>query len=469
MSILNELIGAVRDISTLTGDAAEEIRFKPRYSSVSRRSMEGIMQFPVVVSRSVDLETLQMITKALEKQFASFLQTAITMSPFLNIKREKNAIGYLRKFHQNSNTRINILDDSINALAAFESYVDENMCNVFSSEDRQDMMIINVCEGSSRTILLSNKKGLVSAMEGIREDILNDKFIPEGTKYRFKNPHNQALYSVGEANVKTDARYANMSTHVKGDIRNEYGDVHYHVKGGGNIPGHESNIDYKLPNNVLQDNDVKKANELVPTSMHVRLIMVDGDGKPAGNMDFIAGVKATMHPVPTAEMVDNLTSVIRRGGKLFKTIRWTTGEISFLKDYILNLTDIKDDAIRETRGESQWWTALKHRRKLAAMKKAVFLSGDLLPNASIVISMEEAEHMKLHDNIDVLNPKVAYKLMKEYFLISFVVVDSAKGTVHFLFDGNADYQEVTFSGLERGDIAGRGVDFKDVLKLVQRV
>lgn len=505
MGILNDFIGAIQDISTLADDARGEILGGRRYSSVSRRSMEGIMQFPVIVSRSIDLETLQMVTKALEKQFASFLQTAITMSPALNLAREKDAIGYLRKFHQNSNVRTNIMDDTINALASFESALMESAYNVYGSDEVKNIVVVTTCEGSISTVVHANKKGLVHAMEGIREDILNDKFIPGGTKYRFVNENNRKLFPVSEAGkpnnntqrrstrpnifadksdhrqdhrdysdrrTQTDARNANMSTRVDGDIHNEYGDVHYHVKGNiDGIGGANKNVmlDFKLPNNVLVDNDVKKANELVPTSMHVRVILMDSDGRPGGNMDFIAGVKATMHPVPTDEMVNNITKSLKGGGKLFKTIRWTTGEIAFVRDYLLNLTEIKDDATRETRGESRWWTALKHRRKLAKIKKAIFLSGDLLPNASIVMSIEEVEFIKSQHGIDILNPKVAYKLMREYYLISLVVVDSGRGTVHFLFDGTTDYQEVTFTGLERGDIAGRGVDFKDVMKLVQRV
>ncbi|MNH46029.1 hypothetical protein D3C79_1086550 [compost metagenome] len=50
-----------------------------------------------------------------------------------------------------------------------------------------------------------------------------------------------------------------------------------------------------------------------------------------------------------------------------------------------------------------------------------------------------------------------------------MIVDAGAQVAHFLFDGNEDYQTVTFSGLERGDLSGGGVDFKDVLKLVQRV
>ena len=490
MGIINDLVELVRDVGQVKDDFKnEKFVANGKYSSISRRSMEGVMHFPVIISRSIDIETMQMISKALEKQFASFAQTAITMSPFLNVAKDKNAINYLRQFHQNTNTRNNLFDDAFNAINAMES-ASEDMVNGYSAvtENGETIyMIATTCEGADRSIVLANKAGLVDLMEGIRQETLNDMYVPK-TKYRFKSEENLSLYGVQETtrinqkkstnhntdqSVHQDNRNSNMSTRAD-EIHNSYGDVinKVTVTGGAGLPGLTNGTklaDHQLPNNVLKDNDVKKANELVPTSMHLRVILTDEDGRPAGSMDFIAGVKATMHPIKSEEMVENLVSVIRRGGKLFKTLRWTSGEIGFAKDYVLNLTEIKDDATRQTRGNSHWWTALKRRAKLGKIKKYSLMSNDLLPNSSIVLSIDEAEHMKIKYGIDVLNPNVAYKLMKEYFLISFVVVDSAKGIAHFLFDGHTDYQDVTFTGLERGDLGGRGVDFKDVLKLVQRV
>lgn len=438
MGFLNDVLTAAKDIANMTGDhVTQNVLKKQHYSSVSRRSLEGIMQFPVIVSKSIDIDTLQMTTKALEKQFASFLQVSLTMSPFINLKKDNDAVGYLRRFHSNSNVKTNVFNDSLNAFNMIkESY------NVYSDDELNNFVLIGITEGATNEILVANKHALSDIMEGLRTDVVNDRFVPR-TEYRFRNPINQERFSsVNEASAPK-----------------------------GTDPTAPPKVEQKLPNNVLVDNDVKKANELVPTSMHVRTILLDHDGSPRGNLDFIAGVKATMHPVNSSEMVENVTRVLKSGGKLFKTIRWTTGEISFAKDYILNLTEIKDDALRQapSSGNARWFSALKHRRKLSGLKKLIGAQGGMLPNASIVLSMEEAEYIKSNMGFDLMNPNVVYKIMKEYFLISFVVVDNGTGVIHALFDGNTDYQTVTFSGLERGDIAGRGVDFKDVLKLVQRV
>lgn len=467
MGIIQDMINILQDFSNVGDDILEDTVKKRRYSSISRRSMEGTLQFPTLVSRSIDIDTLQMITKALERQFASFTQVALTMSPFLSMTKDKDAVGYVRKFHQNMN-RGNVRDDFLNMLGNMSNPVAEAY-SVYQSEDSDIVMFIAVGEGTTPKVLKTNREGLDIMMEGLRETCLNDMYRP-AQSFRTSNSYLRDKHStVFENTVTNDNKGSDLSTEIKGGFRVDQQTINYNIKGGakgGSMPGQMSQ---QLPNKVLQDNDVKKSNELVPSTMHIRTSLVDGTGNFAGNMDFIIGVKATMHPITSDEIVENVTDGIKNRGKLFKAIRWTTGEIQFARDYLFNLTEIREDAVKTTSKTSRWWTALKRRRKLSNLRKAIFLPGELLPNASIVLSIEEVDFIKREHGFDLLDPRTAYKLMNEYFLISFTVVDVGGQMAHFLFDGNEDYQTVTFSGLERGDLNGGGVDFKDVLKLVQRV
>ncbi len=63
-----------------------------------------------------------------------------------------------------------------------------------------------------------------------------------------------------------------------------------------------------------------------------------------------------------------------------------------------------------------------------------------------------------------MDRKIVDKIMKEYFLLSFVIVDSSLEIVHFMFDGQVDFQSVSFNGLEREN--NNKNDFKEVMKLV---
>ncbi|WP_171567699.1 hypothetical protein, partial [Brevibacillus sp. MCWH] len=93
--------------------------------------------------------------------------------------------------------------------------------------------------------------------------------------------------------------------------------------------------------------------------------------------------------------------------------------------------------------------------------------GKLLPNATIVISMEEAEYIRSQFGYDLMDESLVRKIMDTYFLLGFVIVDNSSQIVHFLFDGITNYQSVTFSGLETG--TRKDNELKEILKLVQRI
>ena len=212
----------------------------------------------------------------------------------------------------------------------------------------------------------------------------------------------------------------------------------------------------------LSDNDVKKCNELVPTTLSV--IMTEKQGNNFGNThNFVIGVKGLMHPVNSDEMISNLLDGFKSGNKFFKFLRWTTGEISFIKDLVLNINGIKEDALRKYRGGSHWWTTLKRRKKVAKLKN-IRGKNQLLPNASIVCTMEEISELKEAYGLDLMNIKNIKKLMDTYFLLGFAIVDDAQELCYFIFDGESNYQAISYSGLEKENNSKN--DFKEIYKLI---
>ena len=213
----------------------------------------------------------------------------------------------------------------------------------------------------------------------------------------------------------------------------------------------------------LSDNDVKKCNELVPTTLSVTLQIKDGNSF-GGVSNFVIGVKGLMHPVNSDDMISNLLSGFKSGNKFFNILRWTSGEIKFMKDLILNVDNIREDVVRKhKKNGSSWWSALKRRRNVAALRR-IKGSGRILPNATIVCSMTEVDELKEAYGIDLLDGKVINKIMKTYFLLGFAVVDDSQELCHFIFDGENKYQVVSFAGLEKEN--NNKNDFKDIYKLI---
>ena len=168
----------------------------------------------------------------------------------------------------------------------------------------------------------------------------------------------------------------------------------------------------------LADNDVKKSNELVPTTLSLSLNQISDQGRSIGIHNFIIGVKGLMHPVNSNEIISNLLDGFKSGNKFFNFIRWTTGEIKFVKDLLFNVSGIKDDVIKKHSGGSHWWTTLKRRRKMASAINAKQDGRRMLPNASIVCTMEEIVEMQEVYKINLLDVRHIKKIMDRYYLLS---------------------------------------------------
>ena len=214
----------------------------------------------------------------------------------------------------------------------------------------------------------------------------------------------------------------------------------------------------------MTDNDCKKANELVPTTLAVALNVKD-NGNFGGTVNFLIGIKTILHPVSSDEMVRNIVIGCRNSNKFFNFIRWTTGELTFIKDFLLNIDGIKEDVInRMTTKESGWWAVLRNRKRAARAKRIIPTGKEILPNASIVMSLDEVEMIKAEYGFDLTDPNMVIKLMREYFLLSFVVVDPSQELVTFMFDGQDKPQTMSYAGLEREN--SNKNDFKEIYKMI---
>lgn len=462
-----------------------------RYSSISKRSMDGTLQFPVLVSRSIDIDTLQIVTKALERQYSSFVQIVLSMSPIMNVDKERNISDYLNKFHQNTDVKTDIHDIG-NAIIKdnYTCYTNEH-----------NYLFACICEGATPNVINDNKKQLTTIFESLNIDKLNDKFIPKNNIYRFSDDTMSAKHNniVKEATSSQTQRLREIAKQARnaGDYATELqaqkalisaGQYHHDrnelkqtqkaqrdldkqklelQKQSLRPKLRDTDVSFISGGKMLSDNEVKKSNELVPTMLHLRLKMVNKDSDDVGFFDFMVGVKATMHPINSDEMMLNLIAACKNNNKFFDFMRWTSGEISFFKDFLFGISEIKDDVVSRSSGASPWWITLKRRKALSKIKNALMIPNQVLPNTTIVVSMNEVEQIKTTYGYDLMNPTFVDKIMKTYFLLGFVVVDNSTQIAHFMFDGQGNYQSVTFTGLERENSAK--VDTKEILKLINKV
>ena len=435
MGVFLDIVNIIKDIQTAADegllDQGRAARYKARgkqYSSISKRASEGTLQFPVLISSSIDIETAQNISKALERNYSTFAQIAFSHAPTDNWNKNWTASDYIKNFHQNTGVKMNRHDirDALNNI--MDSY------NVY--EDDHIIIFEATYNSATTNINAHNKEQLFDVMEHLRHDILNNKYIPKTEViYNFKDN-------------KLNQKYNNIVTEANAPVPMN------------------KNID--MSKDILKDNDVKKSNELVSTTLHVRIRLVNKDDEDMGVVDFIVGIKCILHPIKSDDMITNVVNACRNNDSVFNFLRWTTGEISFFKDFLLNTKEIKSDVVGHKMGSSPWWLALKRRKSLARFKDTAIIGKQILPNATIVISAEEVEYIKSEYGYDLYNPIFFNKVMNQYFLLGFVIVDSSSQIAHFLFEDQENFQTVTFSALEKSSVNDER-KFKEMLKVVNRM
>lgn len=424
-------IGDIEDIfDDDDGVGVSKVR-SASYDSIARQAKHGVLQFPVLASDSLSFENIQMVAKACERNFSSLLQVIFTMN---QITDDGDPLEYIRKFHQNSSTSVNGPSDV--------------MSFVFNSD---------ISAAMQADIMRQVKEGMITFEEMFTMDSLNSKYIPKDMKMIVSM---EALRHGDDNRSKPNKNYTtNINNNNYHTITNKIVDK---------SPSGPRSPKDNIPDKMLVETDVKKANEMQPTLMHVRILREAREGQPAQYIDFIVGVKAVVHALTSADIVDHMVSIFQDRGTLFKLITWTTGEIQFFKDLLFSVDSIKSE-IRDTRSgkSSIWWTALKNIKAKKRLHKYTGRS-PVLPNATIVLSMEEVDFIKANYKFDIMEDDSGKKILNALNLIQVCVVDSASEVLFTMNDGSDHWELVTFKGLER-DAGNADKQFKDILKAVNKL
>ena len=429
MGILNDISEVVKSVSTLVRTNSSAM--KKNNDSLAKKAKEGILQFPAICSNSLDADTLSMASKALERNYATFAQIVYTMNCVAQVDEIKGVGDFINKFHTNiGNTgTIDVLNLALKE--ALEDY----------SQTELDGMVLEtiLCKGSTNTIIHENSINLKEYMSGFNLDVLNDLFIP--------------------ADIRKEIIEENIAYNKN---HRKYGDILLEAEDEKNPNLNKISI----PSKVLDNNELKKANELVPTTLTLKINFMDKNGNLAGERTFNIGVKVTLHPASSEEIINNLCSARDTG--FFKFIRWTTGELSLVKDVLLNLNEIKLDVVNKTAGKSGWFSTFKRlKAKSTILSKFSKGAQGFHPLGTIIISMDEAEIIKNKSGLDLTRVSDVKKVMDKFMLLGFVILDPATQTAMFIFDDSPDFEMQPFSGLKR-EGNGSNTDLKELLKVMNR-
>ena len=442
----------VRDIvdiitSAKDFDQIKWINNKNNTGSIAKRASNLVLVFPVMVSNSLNIQTAMIVSKAIERKCCSLLQILFSS---MQITNADNLQDYIKQFHTNLDLKDHMdLDEFFGVM---DSLVDEEAIIV-----DKDMY------------------------ESIKEDMHNINFHLEGEL----NPHSINDYKVvnnafGESSIMLERThtyqamgdnktisFSGNKVNLSGSTTNNY----YAPSGGGGRnddplhPGMRDQNDYFT--HQLLDNDIKKANELMPTTMIVNFISRDEGVNDVIRMSGVIGVKAKLYPVDSMDICNRLSSKVKDKNGLFNLIRASTREISFFKDLAFAIDKAKMDAMYMA-SDSNNAKMFKVLERRAAKNKfsRLIKKNDASPITSLVISQYEVDYLK-QLNIDMEKSFNARSILEGYNLMDIVVADESMEIAKFLFDdGDGVYEAITFDALEK---QANDSTYKKVVNLVSKI
>lgn len=392
--------------------------------SVARGAAEQSFLFPVLVddTNAVDLATT--VTRNLDRVYASWTQIYLSSIGFIDLNYIKNPRQFIAKYQPKF--QLESAEDEEAYLTSYSEAYDPSLYDLygdsemlFSESVAGNQLYALVTAGStSKSMMELQKKAMQPYMNGINTESL-DRSI-NGTSYM--EASDDDIFSELLNNTATNERTRQNNERLKAER------------------------DARTPK--MSESDAKRINDMQPYTIDLKLLASKGDTSFSQWVNFMVGVKAYTHLASSNSLIKNIIYVLKNKNPTFNFIRWTTGEISLMKDIILHLNDINFDVANKSDRTGKFINSLK-RLKKKYVKVGTFGVNKIAPFATIVISSATYRTIRDEFGFDLKNPTFSHKLMSELFLMAFVIIDDVNHTVDMLVDGQSDYQTYSLEMLER--------------------
>lgn len=433
MEFIQDILSLMRKGPELAGQLND---LKLNTKSIARGAKDATFQFPCLVSDTLPIDTASTIARMLDQTYATYTQTWLSLNSMYDVTIDPTPLTYLKKLHQN--TRF----ESVNDLFIDEDDLDDYVEKVYSGDYRCCMskdgtygVLFNVADKDVSGLIKENKRLLKEYMSDFDLSPLEN--------------------ITTEAPAMTGGDFARTLLDNQAKLANNK-DADYRLK---------RSKEGRAPR--MSDRDLKRANDTVPYGIEVRLMAVNDKKEFIQYVDIIIGVKTILHPVKSEEFTTNIALALQNKNPVFKFLRWTTGEISLVKDLLLNLNTLKMDAnAANSAGQSPFFVTLKRLKNRKVGLRNFTVPHALIPNATFVISTYEADYLKNKYGIDLANPRIARKLFDAFLLMTFIVVDDGMGTVSVLYDGDTRFQTYALSTIERDNVLNSNKLSKEIGRMI---
>ena len=422
-------------------------------NSVTALTKDLILQYPVIIDSDIETETAMIVAKAFERQYAA-LQLALWSADTafgVDTTTANGTRDFVKRYHSNNDSpdKVQYLGNLVRNINQFR--VTESAENIESAE------IVDVKETDKKFTAEAITSTWETLEGALNMDSLNDKYLPNTAYINEVNAIASAIEAGTSGTNPPKKRVQERINAVKG---------HSPVVDtfDPSAAGEDSYKRRGLSNAALLEN--KRFSNSEPTMLEVSFFVRDDKGSHVRSA--IIGIKAMMRSVATSAMKSNLIKALQSTHGAFQFVKWTRGEAKIVKDFIFNVSSIKEDAINRN-SYDKWFSAMRKRKRNANAYKGGNVT--INPLTTIVISAATAQAIKETAGYDLYDVTIAQKLINALYLLGFCIVDQSTGVVTTLFDDFGDFTETTIKSLQSSNKSG-DVEYsqlKDVLKLMGRV
>lgn len=411
-------MGALDDIMSMMKKGGNVVN-KFRQSNVSGKSImqranESTFQFPCLISNTAPIDMATAITRMMDRVYAGYTQIAIGNESTMNLSMDRTPMQFLKRFHQNLKYEQAIADLAVpdEEREAYMEKVYTGEYKLYSNPDQTHFVLFNVANEGVRTLFENNKEMLTPYLSDIN------------------------IAPVYEADADADDI---TQLYLAGKLK----------KGRDEDRLNQARLDDYRQGPKLTDGDVKRINDMMPYAVQVRLSVVNDEDEFVQYMDCVIGCKTVLHLVEAQDMILNLEHTLQNKSGLFRFLRWTTGEISFFKDLLLHMDDLRFDAANQNAGKNPLIGNLRKLKRRKIGFSGLSLPHGLIPNATIVVTSYETSYMENRYGIRLRDVLVARKLIDALNLATFIVCDDSTGTIDILYANDATFQTYALESIER--------------------
>lgn len=450
--------------------------------SISSYTKNLIMTFPCMCDDSLSASTASMISRANERNIVTMLHMLFSS---INMSTSSSAIDIIKGIHNNIKSNYNI-DDYIDAANAYhkaygeavkldsvhERVIVENMLKQMKEARSFPINSLNESNPISN-FEVKGSNGIISVKEKSYDfsdgssntdeyayDSLTGQKIYKGTRtttsYKSKN-YNDKNHNPDDPNIPTedDLDYEKKANDVRRYERDTL------------AAGRKDERD--AIEKRLLDADVRKANEMQPALMIINYDIIDPDSKRViRQSSFVAGVKSRLIPVESQDIMERIFAKNKTKINFKNFIRATTGEISFVKDFLLCINQAKIDAKNASKKglAANMWKTLENRaikNNFNRIRKEG--TNDASAITVLVVSQETVNALNKYYHIDLSKVKAANDLMTTYNLMGIIIADDSLEVAKFLYAGNDMWDQQAYSFLQKED---KDKSYKQVVNLLNK-